>query len=73
METLIPTRQVSILLMETLHPNKTGIYIEDGDITSQQDRYLYKRTRSWETLHPNKTGIYIEDGDITSQQDRYLS
>ena len=43
--------------METLHPNKTGIYIkeqEDGDITSQQDRYLYKRTRRWRHYIPTR-------------------
>ena len=33
--------------METLHPNKTGIYIKDGDIASQQDRYLYRRWRHY--------------------------
>ena len=58
METLHPNKTG---LMETLHPNKTGIYIEDVmstsqqdrclcwdvDITSQQDRYLYKRWRHY--------------------------
>ena len=66
--------------METLHPNKTGIYIKDGDITSQQDRYLYRRwiyryLSCWRHYMSQQTGIYIKEqevGDITSQQDRYL-
>ena len=33
--------------METLHPNKTGIYIT--------------KNKKMETLHPNKTGIYIKE------------